>query len=57
MYLDDLIPCLIVMLLLGLVFITIRNEQEKEMKIIEETKEFTIFNHCKEFDEVYYCYD
>ena len=48
---------IIVAVLIGIFLVHCDNETTKEKAIIEKTKEFTIYQHCKLFDGEWYCYD
>lgn len=54
---EDLFLPIIFALAIGLFLVHYDKEITKEKTIIEKTQEFTIFNHCKRFDEEWYCYD
>ena len=54
---EDIIIPLIIGLFFSLIIVNSARENEKEIEIIKKTKDFVIHENCKEFEEVWYCYD
>lgn len=54
---EDLFLPIIFAVALGLFLVHCDTETTKEKTIIEKTKDFTIYEHCKKFDNEWYCYD
>lgn len=35
----------------------VTDNNKKDIEVIKNTKDYTIYEHCRSIDDVYYCYD